>query len=221
LSKNKQTELWNGEFGNDYTERNTFTDTDIKNRQGMWRSVLNCVINSPSNLRKIYPESYCEIGAGNGQNIVAIHRMYADEQKPKFVAYETNKKAVANLTSAKYNDNMKLEINNTDWLNVHVGGAIADLVYTSGVLIHVHPDNLIKFMGRMFNASAKYVVFAEYFSPSQRAVHYRGNGEALWLNDFGSIFLDNFNVRCCGYNFMWKRVTGLDNLTTWIFEKVH
>ena len=51
-------------------------------------------------------------------------------------------------------------------------------------------------------------------------IPYRGHTDALWRRDYGSIWLDNFtDLHCQGAIFAWKRMTGLDNLTFWVFEK--
>ena len=51
-------------------------------------------------------------------------------------------------------------------------------------------------------------------------IPYRGHTEALFKRDFGSFWLDCFpDLRVLDYGFFWKRLTGLDNLTWWLFEK--
>ena len=42
----------------------------------------------------------------------------------------------------------------------------------------------------------------------------------LFKRDFGGFWLDNFpDLQVVKYGFSWKRLTGLDNLTWWVFEK--
>jgi hypothetical protein len=51
-------------------------------------------------------------------------------------------------------------------------------------------------------------------------IPYRGHDNALWRRDYGSLFLDTFSdLKCTAHMFAWKRATGLDNLTFWVFEK--
>ena len=218
----KQIKLWEGDFGNDYSKRNTFTEKDIERRQYMWRCVLNAIVSSAANPGRLIPSSYTEIGAGNGQNIVALHEMHEDSTKPKFIAIEPNLVARRNLVSQKKDRNIDLTIHSYNWLQTEDDQIQSDLVFTSGVLIHVHPDDLVKFMKKMYVASSKYIVIAEYFSAECRQIKYRDTEDTLWTNDFGRIFMENIpGVRCMGYSFMWKYVTGLDNLTVWMFEKVN
>ena len=42
----------------------------------------------------------------------------------------------------------------------------------------------------------------------------------LFKRDFGGLWLDTCpDLRVVAYGFAWKRLTGLDNLTWWLFEK--
>ena len=66
----------------------------------------------------------------------------------------------------------------------------------------------------------RYIVCVEYFSDQPETIPYRGHSEVLFKRDFGSLWLDCFpDLRVLDYGFFWKRLTGLDNLTWWLFEK--
>ena len=209
----KQQELWANKFGDRYEIRNGAL-SDLKPREEMWRSILGAVLSANN---QTPPESYYEVGAGNGRNIIAINDIYADGYKPNFGVCEIHTQACDSLEALEAN----IKIDNKAFENIEYVHSSYDLVYTSGVLIHVHPDNLVSFMRRMYEISRKFIVVVEYFSPKCREIEYRGERNVLWANDFGSILLDNFNVRCIGYGFRWKRVTGLDDLSYFIFQKVN
>jgi hypothetical protein len=87
-------------------------------------------------------------------------------------------------------------------------------------LIHVPPDKILASMKEIHRCSKRWIVCAEYFAPEERELPYRGQRNALWLRDYGSLWLDNFpDLTCIATFFAWKRMTGLDNLTFWLFEK--
>ena len=95
-----------------------------------------------------------------------------------------------------------------------------DLVFTSGVLIHVPPDKLEASLREIHRVSSRYVICGEYFAPSEEMIPYRGHDNAMWRRDYGSLFMDTCpDLHPIGTLFAWKRTTGLDNLTFWIFEK--
>jgi spore coat polysaccharide biosynthesis protein SpsF len=98
-------------------------------------------------------------------------------------------------------------------------GAV-DLAFTSGVLIHIHPDQLLASCREIHRVARRYIVCSEYFADTPQEVPYRGNRDALFKRDFGGFYLDNFpDLALVDYGFAWKRSTGLDNPTWWVFAK--
>jgi pseudaminic acid biosynthesis-associated methylase len=98
-----------------------------------------------------------------------------------------------------------------------------DLVFTSGVLIHVNPDDLLESMGRMFDLSSRYILIAEYFNRTPVMVSYRGEDDRLFKRDFGKLFVENFDCKVLDYGFLWGHVfdnSGFDDVTYWLFEKL-
>lgn len=211
----QQTELWQSAFGNMYHERNKITQTTLDARKKAWDHIIRAIMLDTNG---VAPKSFIEIGAGNGQNLQAIHELYDAENKPKLHAIEPNVIAAVNITAlgiAKTVLNMSIEEIDVSRDN----RPVAEVAFTSGLLIHIHPDKLEAAMKRIVSLSSKYVVCLEYFAPECRELPYRGMDNALWANDFGSLYIDKFGLVCIGHYFFWKRVTGLDNLTGWIFRK--
>ena len=97
----------------------------------------------------------------------------------------------------------------------------ADLAFTSGVLIHIHPDDLLVSCREIHRCARRYIACAEYFAQRPETIPYRGHGDVLFKRDFGTFWMDNFpDLRFLGCGFAWKRMTGLDDLTWWLFEKI-
>ena len=68
--------------------------------------------------------------------------------------------------------------------------------------------------------AARFIVCIEYFSDTPEEVTYRGHSEKLFKRDFGEYWLDLFpEMKTLKYGFIWKRLSGLDNLTWWVFQK--
>ena len=49
-----------------------------------------------------------------------------------------------------------------------------DLVFTSGLLIHINPKDLNKVYKNIFSLTKKYILIAEYFSQDPVVINYRG-----------------------------------------------
>lgn len=97
-----------------------------------------------------------------------------------------------------------------------------DLVFTLGVLIHIHPDQLLAHMARMHAWSSRYVLMGEYFSRTPQMIEYRGERDRLFKSDFGKTFAENFDVDVVDCGFLWGHqydAAGFDDITWWLFEK--
>ena len=194
-------EFWTGEFGDEYTERNT---GNINARINLWEEII----------QGLDFDSVLEVGANTGQNLRALRTLTDAE----FFALEPNVKARKHLISSGLvlSENMcRGTAINID--TPFIGGL--DLVFTSGVLIHIPPSELLLACKEIYRISKKYIVCIEYFSAQMEEIEYRGHRNVLWKRDFGKFWLDNFDLKVVNYGFAWKPVTGLDNLTWWVFEK--
>ena len=97
-----------------------------------------------------------------------------------------------------------------------------DLVFICGVLIHIHPDDLLANMQKMFEYSNKYILIAEYFNRTPVMIEHQGELNKLFKSDFGKLFLENFNVSLVDYGFLWGHIydkAGFDDITWWLFKK--
>ena len=74
-----------------------------------------------------------------------------------------------------------------------------------GVLIHIHPDNLLSNLKKIFDYSSEYIIIGEYFNRTQSMIRYQGEDNKLFKNNYGKILNDNFNVKICDYGFLWEK----------------
>ena len=202
----KQVNFWTGRTGNQYIERNQSSDQNKKNRLDFWKNIFS-KINLNKNA-KIF-----EVGANIGLNLSAI-KLFRDDE---MFAIEPNSLACEEIRKNKILDEDHLLQTTAD--KIEFTDNKFDLVFTCGVLIHIHPDDLLQAMKEINRVSKKYIVCVEYFSDKDEEIEYHGQSGLLFKKDFGSFYLDNFqNLKLVDYGFSWKRVTGMDNLTWWIFE---
>ena len=192
-------EFWRGEFGNDYTARNS--DGDIEAHVNLWYDILGCFPTRPLN-------SALEIGAGSGNNLGALRQIWGSG--PSLEAVEPNASARAALEDAGFK-----AFDGT----AEKPGRTAELVFTSGVLIHIPPGELMAACQGIYDAAERYIVAIEYFAADPEEKAYRGHSGKLWKRDFGGYWIDNFDLKPLGCGFAWKRMTGLDDLTWWAFRK--
>jgi len=199
----EQEAFWAGEFGDHYIARNAGDDL-LASSLARFATMLRAVSRVSSVL---------ECGANVGLNLQAIHSLLPSAQ---LSAIEINAKAAAQLRALGYVDVTEGSILN------HQAPRTYDLVFTSGVLIHIAPESLPAAYDAMYRASAKYIALAEYYSPTPTEIPYRGHRERMFKRDFAGDFLDRFpDLELVDYGFFYHRDNnfGHDDLTWFVLRK--
>lgn len=203
----RQVQFWRTDFGDAYTDRNMPSAEQLRARTAMWAEILACLPGAP-------PQQILEVGANVGANLRALAAL----SEAELFAVEPNDHARKILVR----DGVVNEANVREGVaaNMDIPDDAVDMAFTSGVLIHIHPDDLLASCREIHRVSRRYIVCIEYFSDKPEEIGYRDQPGLLFKRDFGGFWLDGFaDLRVLGYGFRWKRVTGLDNLTWWLFEK--
>ena len=173
----------------------------------MWSRILDSIIGD-------LPKVIVEVGSNLGLNLRALSHL----TDARLIAIEPNQSALSKLIEdgvVKTNDTY-----NAIAANIPLEDGIADLVFTSGVLIHISPKELPQSMAEIYRLSSKYIVCCEYFSDKPEQIKYRGEDGLLFKRDFGDYWMELYpDLQLVDYGFLWKRITGLDNITWWIFKK--
>ena len=198
-------EVWKGDFGNAYVERCRPDDARLRQLTIAWANLLKRVSSDP-------PRSILEVGANVGANLVALGRV----TEAQLWGLEPNE----NARNALNNVLPKDRIIDGSAENIPLPDQAVDMVFTSGVLIHIHPESLLRACSEIVRCARKYVICIEYFSDEPEMKRYRGQDEILFKRDFGSFYLDHFpdlKVIDCGFN--WRRTTGIGNATWWIMRR--
>ncbi|MEX2129067.1 MAG: pseudaminic acid biosynthesis-associated methylase [Xanthobacteraceae bacterium] len=204
----KQTDLWKSEFGDEYAarERNRITPEGQRALVRDWGRILAHAV-TPK------PESALEVGSNIGRNLLALRNFI-----PEMHAVEPNATACRAVR-----ENSEIEIaslHNCAGDALPFGDGSVDLVFTSGVLIHIPPDSLGRTVDEIYRVARKYIVCIEYFSHEPTEVKYRGLSGYLFKRDFGKFYLDRHpSLRVLDYGFLWQVLDSSDNTNWWLFSK--
>jgi hypothetical protein len=208
-------DYWTGVDGDAYHDRNPITEHGIKARMRMWQKILHLLSCNMGVWGESYskPMKILEAGAGLGENLVALRALESPAWAFELFATEPNIKAAAELCKV-------VKLDAAHFLSGEMQQNAYDLVFTSGVLIHVPSHLLLPAIKSLHAASRRYILCIEYFSDKEEAVTYHNRNDVLWKRDYGSIWMKCFpGLKLLGYDFEWKRATSLDNLTWHVFEK--
>ena len=184
MAKTQQEEVWSGKFGKEYTDRNLMSPDEADQ---LW--VDNCGISrrevNKEFLNGLKVDRILEVGCNVGNQLLLLQDVgYVDLWGIELQDYA-----------------VKIARKRTSGINIVKGSAFDipykdnffDLVFTSGVLIHISPDNIEKALDEIHRCTNKYILGFEYYNPDgYQVVNYRGGDDLLWKTDFAKLFLDRF-----------------------------
>lgn len=181
MEKNEQIDFWKSEFGDEYTKRNSGDWDDFYKKQwGISRTELNSEFleNIPKDAKIL------EVGCNRANQLETLEK----QGFTNLWGLEINKTA---LNIARNNKN--LNIVEGSGFDIPFKDNFFDVVFTSGVLIHISPENINKIISEVHRVSKKYIWGFEYFSENCEEIDYRGNDNKLWKNNFKKLYLDAFS----------------------------
>lgn len=156
--------------------------------------------------------SICELGANIGLNAVALKRLLPSSW---YTGLEINTDACDELSKVA-----DVVINSS--IDAWQPDRLYDLVFTRGVLIHIHPEQLLDVYGKLYRASGKYIMIAEYHNPTPVEIEYQGRGGLLWKRDFAADMLELYpDLHVSDYGWVWRHDPhwAQDDITWTVLEK--
>lgn len=204
----KQVEFWRSEFGEAYAQRNNNRITGEGQAALLrdWGKIL-------AHAASPRPESALEVGCNIGRNLLALKHFIATLH-----GIEPNR---FTCKTAQQNEDLKgAVIQEGEGSSLPYADNAIDLVFTSGVLIHVAPDDLGGVVDEIVRVARHYVVCIEYFAHEPTEVEYHGQAGYLFKRDFGQFYLERHpGLRVLDYGFLWQVLDSADNANWWLFAK--
>ena len=198
-----QEEFWAGEFGDSYISRNE--------SENLLASNIVLFARIFSSLDKA-PLSVLELGANIGMNIKAMQKLSPSAQ---CTGIEINEQACKTLSETG------CEVIESSIIDAFTSKTF-DFVFSKGVMIHLEQDQLLSTYKKMYRWSKRFILIAEYYSPTPVMIPYRGISDRLFKRDFAGEFLDLFpDVILRDYGFAYHRgIYPQDDITWFLLEKV-
>ena len=179
-----QEAVWDGDFGRDYTDRNTLDAQSLDDlwlrNYGVARSMINEEFLSgiPKNA------SFLEVGCNAGNQLLLLKQMGWSNLSGIELQCYALEIARSRLQDATLKQGSALAL---PWPD-----SAFDVVFTSGVLIHISPSDLRVAMEEIYRVSKEYIWCSEYYAPELTRITYRDRTELLWKMDFARQFKDRF-----------------------------
>lgn len=183
-SGTKQEHFWTGDFGREYTDRNSrpLDEWNEFYRTLFGHTKLEMNAEFLGDLSR--EARILEVGCNTGMQLVGLQaagfqhlygvevQAYAVEKAREFVR--------------------GVNIVQGSGLDLPFKDGFFDVVCTNGVLIHIAPDDLPRMMAEMVRCSRRYIMCYEYYAPETTPIPYRGNDGFAWKTDFSRVFLEHF-----------------------------
>jgi pseudaminic acid biosynthesis-associated methylase len=179
-----QSREWASDFGREYTDRNVLGQAELDAlwmaNYGVARSALNrkFLETVPLDARVL------EVGCNAGNQLLLLHGMGYTNLSGVEVQDYAIQLARKRVPAASIVQGSALELPFPD--------KSFDLVFTSGLLIHIAPADLPKVLGEIHRVAQRWILGSEYYAESPTGVSYRGHENLLWKDDFAQLYLRQF-----------------------------
>ena len=179
-----QKKRWAGDFGREYTDRNTLStpqlDSLYQTNFGVPRRQLNETF-----LGDIAREArILEVGCNSGNQLLLLREMGFNNLWGADLQSYALELARARVPAAQLGQASALDLPYED--------NYFDLVFTSGVLIHISPADLPRALDEIHRCSKTWIWGMEYYAPEVTHVNYRGHDDLLWKMDYVKRYLNRF-----------------------------
>lgn len=185
MKKTKQLGEWLGDFGKKYTDRNSLSWRELnklyKVNYGRTRTELNNEFLGKMD-RSI---KILEVGSNIGNQLLCLQKIGFKNLfgiEPQGYAVEFSKKITSDINIIK-----------GDAFDIPFKDGYFDMVFTSGVLIHINPKDIRNALKEVYRCSSKLIWGLEYFSEKYEDILYRGHKGLLWKTDFVKLYLNLFD----------------------------
>ncbi len=179
-----QMQQWSSRFGKEYTDRNPLTVEAMndlyKQRFGLSRTQLNIdFLEDFDRSVKIL-----EVGANVGTQLLCLQsigflNLYGIELQSYAVEFSQENTKGINLIQGTAFD-------------IPFKDAFFDIVFTSGVLIHISPSDIDLALQEIYRCTKNYIWGFEYYADKYEEIIYRGKTNLLWKTNFSKLYMEKF-----------------------------
>ena len=179
---------WAGDFGKEYTDRNALTLEEMellyKKQYGVTRTEMNSkfIGDFDKDMRVL------EVGSNIGNQLLCLQKsgfknLYGIELQSYAVESSKSRTKGINIIQGSAFD-------------IPFKDDFFDLVFTSGLLIHIAPEDITAVLDEIYRCTSKYIWGFEYYAEVYTEVSYRGHTELLWKANFSRLFLEQLKNLC-------------------------
>jgi len=176
----KQMEEWAGNFGREYTGRNALSLDEMeqmyRKRYGVTRTEMNSIFFG--NLDR--DVKILEVGSNIGNQLLCLQeagftQLYGIDLQRYAVELSKSRTKGINLIQGSA-------------FHIPFKDCFFDVVFTSGVLIHISPEDIGKAIDEIYRCSRRLVLGFEYYAADYTEINYRGHDNILWKANYSRLY---------------------------------
>ena len=181
---------WRGRFGTEYIDRNPMAPEEMDalyvERFGVTRRDMDVdfVGTLPATA------SFLEVGCNVGTQLRILRGLGYRE----LAGCDVNAAAIRRGRRLCAKDAPAIDLFRSDAADVKCVDSAFDVVFTSGLLIHIAPEHLPTVMAEMYRVSKRYVWGMEYYAPELTEIPYR-DGMGCWKGPYWRLFAETLDMR--------------------------
>jgi len=185
MKNTHQIQQWEGSFGREYTSRNPYLFDDTEALYSKLYGVRRTEMNSEFIGQMDRSLKILEVGSNVGAQLIVLQNMgfsnlYGIELQEGAIEFSKT------ITRGIY-------IIKGSALDIPFKDHFFDMVFTSGVLIHISPQDIAKAIQEIYRTSKKYIWGFEYFAEKFTEIEYRGEKNLLWKANYPDIYMKYFS----------------------------
>ena len=171
---------WTGDFGREYTDRNALSLDELDALYRKWFGISRRELNARFLGDLSRDTRILEVGTNLGNQLFLLREMGFRDLcgvEVQRYALERSRARAAGIPVVQGTGNA-----------LPFRDAAFDLVFTSGVLIHVSPKSLERVLREIHRCARTWVWGYEYFAEGYTELVYRGQHGLLWKADFARLY---------------------------------
>lgn len=186
LQTTDQIRRWSGDFGREYTDRNNYSPAQLDEFYLQTYGVTRRELNQRSLQGVPKDARILEVGCNMGTQLLMLKEMgFTDLSGIEIQSYA--------IERAKERLGKGARILQASAMSIPFADRHFDLVFTSGVLIHIAPADLPTAVAEIHRCSRQWVWGMEYYAPQMTEIVYREHRDLLWKGDYAHLYLERFS----------------------------
>ncbi len=185
MDNSYQTQLWESNYGKKYTQTNSWVAEKYDEVFKIWFGITRTEINNKfiGSLNK--NSKILEVGCNLANQSVLLNLMGFNNLS----AIELNQYALDEAQKRINNRKIELNLKKGNVLNIPYEDKEFDMVFTSGVLMHISPENIKKAISEIHRCSNKYIWGHENYNKELTTAKI----DKTWEGNYCEMYLKQFN----------------------------